>query len=51
MKSIVPIFSGGGTRLTVHIGVFDALQKLDIQFQHMVGVSGGSIVAALFCCG
>ena len=51
MKSIVPIFSGGGTRLTVHIGVFDALQKLDIHFQHMVGVSGGSIVAALFCCG
>ncbi|MFQ3220607.1 MAG: NTE family protein [Paraglaciecola sp.] len=51
MNEIVPIFSGGGTRLAAHIGVFDALQKLGLSFQHLVGVSGGSIVAALYCTG
>ncbi|MFT6896790.1 MAG: NTE family protein [Paraglaciecola sp.] len=51
MNEIVPIFSGGGTRLAAHIGVFDALQKLGLGFQHLVGVSGGSIVAALYCTG
>jgi NTE family protein len=48
---IVPIFSGGGTRLTAHIGIIKALQELDLNFDHMVGISGGSIVSALYCCG
>lgn len=49
--SIVPIFSGGGTRLTAHIGIFQALNELNLQFEHVVGISGGSIVSALYCCG
>jgi len=51
MHQIVPIFSGGGTRLPAYIGVLQGLHKLDIEFNQMVGVSGGSIVAALYCCG
>lgn len=51
MNQIVPIFAGGGTRLAAHIGVFDALRQLGLEFQHIVGVSGGSIVAALYCSG
>lgn len=50
-KTIVPIFSGGGTRLTAHIGILRALQQLDVNFNHIVGISGGSIVTALYCCG
>lgn len=48
---LVPVFSGGGTRLTAHIGILDALTKLQCHFPHIVGVSGGSIVAALYCAG
>lgn len=51
MSKIVPIFSGGGTRLSAHIGVIKALADLHIEFTHIVGVSGGSIVSALYCCG
>lgn len=49
--SIVPIFSGGGTRLSSHIGIIKALHDLDIHFDQVVGVSGGSIIAALYCAG
>lgn len=45
---IVPIFSGGGTRLPAHIGILKGLQQLNINFDTIVGVSGGSIVAALY---
>ncbi|MDN4501798.1 patatin-like phospholipase family protein [Alteromonadaceae bacterium BrNp21-10] len=48
---LVPIFSGGGTRLLAHIGILDALAELKIKFDHIVGVSGGSIIAALYCTG
>lgn len=48
---IVPIFSGGGTRLTAHIGILNALETLGIKSQHVVGISGGSIVTALYCAG
>lgn len=48
---IVPIFSGGGTRLPAHIGILAALDTLGISFKHIVGVSGGSIVSALYCTG
>ena len=51
LKRIVPIFSGGGTRLTAHIGIFKALQELELEFDHVVGISGGSIVSALYSCG
>ncbi|MBT0585697.1 patatin-like phospholipase family protein [Alteromonas sp. SM 2104] len=50
-QQIVPILSGGGTRLPAHIGILKALQELDIQFDTIVGVSGGSIVAALYAAG
>lgn len=48
---VVPVLAGGGTRLSAHIGVLQALQDLNIQYQHIVGVSGGSIVAALSALG
>jgi NTE family protein len=48
---IVPILSGGGTRLSAYIGILHALNELDLEFAHMVGVSGGSIVSSLYCCG
>ena len=49
--SIVPIFSGGGTRLSAHIGIIKALHNLDIHFDQVVGVSGGSIIAAMYYAG
>jgi NTE family protein len=51
INQIVPIFSGGGTKLSAHIGILDAIHTLGIDFQHIVGVSGGSIVAALHSSG
>ncbi|AHF04493.1 phospholipase [Marichromatium purpuratum 984] len=48
---MVPILAGGGTRLPAHVGVIQALDELDIDCQHIVGVSGGSIVAGLFAAG
>jgi NTE family protein len=51
VTKIVPILSGGGTRLAAHIGILHALKHLDIEFDHIVGVSGGSIVSSLYCSG
>lgn len=51
VKQIVPIFSGGGTRLPAHIGILKALKEMKIGFRTMVGVSGGSIISALHCNG
>lgn len=51
MASIVPILAGGGTRLPAHIGVLKALKDLQIDFTHLVGVSGGSIIASLYASG
>ena len=51
MNKIVPIFSGGGTKLSAHIGILDAIATLKIEFQHIVGVSGGSIISSLYCTG
>ena len=50
-KQIVPIFSGGGTRLPAHIGILKALDELQFGFRTMVGVSGGSIITALHSAG
>ena len=50
-NAIVPIFSGGGTRLSAHIGIISALQDMNISFKTLVGVSGGSIVASLYAKG
>ncbi|WP_210401718.1 patatin-like phospholipase family protein [Lacimicrobium sp. SS2-24] len=51
IQEIIPIFSGGGTRLPAHIGILAALKDLEIGFRHLVGVSGGSIVSALYSAG
>ncbi len=48
---IVPILAGGGTRLPAHLGVLHALSKLQIKFDNIVGVSGGSIIASFFASG
>jgi NTE family protein len=48
---LVPILAGGGTRLPAHVGILKALKSMDIQIEHIVGVSGGSIVAALWAAG
>jgi len=50
-EKIVPILAGGGTRLPAHLGVLHALNDLKIQFDNIVGVSGGSIIASLFASG
>ncbi len=50
-KIIVPIFAGGGTRLPAHLGVLKALEVLDVKFEHLVGVSGGSIIASFYSAG
>ena len=50
-SNIVPIFAGGGTRLPAHLGVLRALNDLDIHFDNLVGVSGGSIVASFHAAG
>ena len=50
-NKIVPIFAGGGTRLPAHLGVLRALHDLDIHFDSLVGVSGGSIVASFHAAG
>ncbi|WP_222937518.1 patatin-like phospholipase family protein [Spartinivicinus ruber] len=49
--TIVPILAGGGTRLPAHVGILQGLQELGIGFQHIVGVSGGSIVSSLYATG
>lgn len=51
IQEIVPIFSGGGTRLPCYVGILMALEDLDLTYQHLVGVSGGSIVAAMVAAG
>lgn len=48
---IVPIFSGGGTRLPCYVGILMALEDLELSYKHLVGVSGGSIVAAMLAAG
>ncbi|NQY48807.1 MAG: patatin-like phospholipase family protein [Colwellia sp.] len=50
-NTIVPIFAGGGTRLPAHLGVLKALELLDIKFEDLVGVSGGSIIASFYASG
>lgn len=50
-KHIVPIFAGGGTRLPAHVGILKALEEFNIEFDHIVGVSGGSIVSSLYASG
>jgi NTE family protein len=48
---IVPIFSGGGTRLPCYVGILMALTEMKLTFNSLVGVSGGSIVAAMLAVG
>lgn len=48
---IVPVLAGGGTRLPAHVGVLSALQDMDLGYKHLVGVSGGGVVASLAAAG
>ena len=48
---LVPIFAGGGTHLPAHIGILQALTDLNVKFDHLVGVSGGSIISSLYASG
>ncbi len=50
-SKIVPIMAGGGTRLPAHIGILNALEQLQVGFDHIVGVSGGSIVSSMYASG
>lgn len=50
-QRIVPVLAGGGTRLPAHVGVLTALHDLGIEYRHLVGVSGGSVVASLAAVG
>jgi len=51
LGKVVPILAGGGTRLPAHVGVIQALDELGVIDEHIVGVSGGSIVAGLRAAG
>ncbi|MBD1390236.1 patatin-like phospholipase family protein [Neiella sp. HB171785] len=51
VSKMVPIFAGGGTRLPAHIGILAALGDMNISFDRIVGVSGGSIISALYASG
>lgn len=44
---ITPILAGSGARLPAHVGVLQALKELGYGYRHLVGVSGGSVIAAL----
>lgn len=48
---MIPVLAGGGTRLPAHVGVLAALEAMGYRIPRLVGVSGGSIVAALFAHG
>jgi NTE family protein len=50
-KQMIPVLAGGGTRLPAHVGILTALEQMGYRVDHLVGVSGGSIVAALYACG
>jgi NTE family protein len=50
-KRIVPVLAGGGTRLPAHVGVLTALEDMGMEFEHIVGVSGGAVVASLAATG
>lgn len=50
-KKMIPVLAGGGTRLPAHVGVLTALETMQYQVDRLVGVSGGSIVAALYARG
>lgn len=50
-QEIVPILSGGGTRLPCYVGILQALDELGLGYRQIVGVSGGSIVASLAAAG
>ena len=51
MPCIVPVLAGGGARLPAHIGILEGLHTLGVTYEHLVGVSGGSIVGALRAAG
>jgi NTE family protein len=51
VEKVVPILASGGTRLPAHLGVLHALNKLQIKFDNIVGVSSGSIITNLFAFG
>jgi NTE family protein len=48
---IVPVLAGGGTSLPAYVGIIKALEDLQINYNHIVGISGGSIVASLVALG
>jgi len=50
-QKIVPIFAGGGTRLPAHAGILQSLDEFNVDFDNIVGVSGGSIISSLYASG
>ena len=50
-KHMIPVLAGGGTRLPAHVGILTALEQMNYRVDRLVGVSGGSIVAALYARG
>lgn len=50
-RRIVPVLAGGGTRLPAHVGVLAALADMGMEYRHLVGVSGGAVVASLAAVG
>jgi len=47
-NSLALVLSGGSVRAAAHVGVLKALAEYNINFDLVVGTSGGAIVAALY---
>jgi len=45
------VLSGGGARVSAHIGVIKALEELGVKIDAVSGVSAGAVVGALYCSG
>lgn len=50
-NKVVAVLSGGGAKGAAHVGVIRALEDHNLQPDHYVGTSIGSVIAACFACG
>lgn len=51
MRKIKLVFSGSGTNWPLFVGAYKAVKELGYEIEHVVGTSGGSIVAAMISSG
>jgi predicted acylesterase/phospholipase RssA len=49
--NIVGVFSHGGVRLPAYVGAYEEAVRRGVRFSHVVGTSGGAIIAAFIAAG